>query len=171
MICRIHLVASRPLSATGKGSGSTQVGEGKRPGLALTVALVISIVVGLIILSFDGLLWFDNPKNGHAYALIGFTVIQLLLLTDLFFRPRWTVRAAFYRSMIYLLLLLLNPLSGQAIGVSPTEFALYLFGLSPIGSSDNVSCPFLCPPFAVTYDLLIVCQIAIIIFARREIKR
>jgi uncharacterized membrane protein len=170
VICRIHLVASRPISATGQGSGSTQVGEGKRPGLALTIALVISIVVGLIILSFDGLLWFDNPKNGHAYALIGFTVIQLLLLTGLFLRPRWTVRAAFYWSIIYLVLLLLNPLSGPAIGVSPAEFALYLFGLSPIGSFDNVSCPFLCPPFAVTYDLLIVCQIAIIIFARREMK-
>jgi hypothetical protein len=129
--------------------------------LALTVALVISIVVGLIILSFDGLLWFDNPKNGHAYALIAFTFIQLLLLTDLFLLPRWTVRAAFYWSIIYLLLLLLNPLSGPAIGVSPAEFALYLFGLSPIGSFDNVSCPFLCPPFAVTYDLLIVCQIAV----------
>jgi hypothetical protein len=150
---------------------STQVGEGRRSGFALTVALVLSIVVGLIILSFDGLLWFDNPKNGHAYALIGFTFIQLLLLTGLFLCPRWTVRAAFYWSMIYLLLLLLNPLSGPAIGVSPTEFALYLLGLSPIGSFDNVSCPFLCPPFAVTYDLLIVCQIAITIFARREMKR
>jgi uncharacterized membrane protein len=171
VICRTHLVASRPISATGQGSGSTQVGEGRRSGFALTVALVISIVVGLIILSFDGLLWFDNPKNGHAYALIAFTFIQLLLLTGLFLRPRWTVRAAFYWSMIYLLLLLLNPLSGPAIGVSPAEFALYLFGLSPIGSFDNVSCPFLCPPFAVTYDLLIVCQIAIIIFARREMKR
>jgi hypothetical protein len=127
----------------------------------LTVALVISIVVGLIILSFDGLLWFDNPKNGHAYALIGFTFIQLLLLTGLFFRPRWTVRAAVYWSMIYLVLLLLNPSSGPAIGVSPAEFALYLLGRSPIGSFDNVSCPFLCPPFAVTYDLLIMCQIAV----------
>jgi uncharacterized membrane protein len=164
-------VASRPISAAGQGSGRTLVGEGRRSGFALTVALVISIVVGLIILSFDGLLWFDNPKNGHAYALIAFTFIQLLLLTGLFLRPRWTVRAAFYWSMIYLLLLLLNPLSGPAIGVSPAEFALYLFGLSPIGSFDNVSCPFLCPPFAVTYDLLIVCQIAIIIFARREMKR
>jgi uncharacterized membrane protein len=167
----MHPKASHQISATGQGSGSTQVGEGKRPGLALTVALVISIVVGLIILSFDGLLWYDNPKNGHAYALIAFTVIQLLLLMGRFLRPRRTVRAAFYWSIIYLLLLLLNPLSGSAIGVSPAEFALYLFGLSPIGSFDNISCPFLCPPFAVTYDLLIVCQIAIIIFARREMKR
>jgi hypothetical protein len=46
--------------------------------------------------------------------------------------------------------LLLNPLSGLAIGVSPAEFALYLFGLCPIGSFDDVSRPFLCPPFAVT---------------------
>jgi uncharacterized membrane protein len=167
----MHPKASHQISATGQGSGSTQAGEGKRSGFALTVALVISIVVGLIILSFDGLLWFDNPKNGHAYALIAFTVIQLLLLTGRFLRPRWTVRAAFYWSIIYLLLLLVNPLSGPAIGVSPTEFALYLFGLSPIGSFDNVSCPFLCPPFAVTYDLLIVCQIAVIVFARRAMKR
>jgi uncharacterized membrane protein len=154
----MHPKASHQISATGQGSGSTQVGEGRKPGFALTVALVISIVVGLIILSFDGLLWFDNPKNGHAYALIGFTLIQLLLLRGLFLLPRWTVRTAFYWSIIYLLLLLLNPLSGPAIGVSPAEFALYLFGLSPIGSFDNVSCPFLCPPFAVTYDLLITCQ-------------
>jgi hypothetical protein len=117
--------------------------------------------VGLIILSFDGLLWFDNPKDGHAYALIGYTLIQLLFLKGLFLLSRWTVRAAFYWSMIYLLLLLLDPSSGPAISISPAEFALYLFGLSPIGSFDNVSCPFLCPPFAVTYDLLIVCQIAV----------
>jgi len=101
---------------------------------------VISIAVGLIILAFDGLLWFENPKNGHAYALIAFTVIQLLLLSDLL-RSRRAVRASLYWSTVYLLLLLLNPLTGPAIGISPAEFALYLFGLTPIGSFDNVRGP------------------------------
>ncbi len=128
-------------------------------------------MVGLIILTFDGLLWYDNPKNGHAYALTAFTVIQLTLLSGRFLRSRWSVRATLYWSTTYLLLLLLNPLTGPTIGISPAEFALYLFGLSPIGSFDDVSCPFLCPPFAITYDLLIACQIAIIVFARREMTR
>ena len=171
MICRTHLKALWPISATGRGSGSTRVVEGQRPSLALNVTLVISIAVGLIILAFDGLLWFENPKNGHAYALIAFTVIQLILLSGRFLRSRWAVRAALYWSTIYLLLLLLNPLTGPAIGISPAEFALYLFDLTPIGSFDNVSCPFLCPPFVITYDLLIACQIALIVSARREMKR
>ncbi len=67
-------------------------------------------MVGLIILTFDGLLWYDTPKNGHAYALIAFTVIQLTLLSGRFLRSRWSVRATLYWSTTYLLLLL-NPLN------------------------------------------------------------
>lgn len=136
----------------------------------LTAALAASIVLGILILSFDGLLWFDNPKNGHAYALIAFTVIQLILLGGRFLNPNRATRAVMYWSLIYLVLLLLNPLSGPVIGLSPVQFASYLFGVTPIPSFDGVSCPFLCPPFVISYDLLIACQIAILVLARRELK-
>ncbi|GBC71122.1 hypothetical protein HRbin02_00901 [Candidatus Calditenuaceae archaeon HR02] len=126
------------------------------------VLLVLSILVGFIILAFDGLLWFDNPKTHHATALIAFTIIQLFIVGLLFFKPRVGFRLTFYWSMLYLIILLLNPLTAPAIGISVEAFALYLLGITPITSTPQFACPFLCPPFIITYDLLIIIQIIII---------
>lgn len=162
---------SGTILTNGRGQESPQQHEARRVNIVLTIILVISIVVGLLILIFDGLLWFDNPKNGHAYALIAFTIIQLALLYGLFRSPHRATKAINYWSAIYLVLLLLNPLTGPFIGVSPAQFASYLFGITPIPSFNGVSCPFLCPPFAISYDLLIACQIAILVLGRRGLKR
>lgn len=128
----------------------------------IRILVVSSILVGVVILAFDGLLWFDNPKTYHATALIGFMLIQLVIAGLLFFKPHTGSRLAFYWSILYLAILLLNPLTGPAIGISVEDFARYLFGITPITSTPQFSCPFLCPPFIVTYDLLIIIQIIII---------
>lgn len=135
---------------------------------ALIIMSILSIIVGALILALDGLLWFDNPKNGHAYALILFTVIQAAILGVFIRGERLGVKIMLAWSVIYLVLLLLNPLTGPFIGISPDMFALYLFGVAPLSGSPGVSCPFMCPPFIVSYDLLIVFQIAIITLAYRS---
>jgi hypothetical protein len=86
---------------------------------ALVIFLIVSIVFGAETLAFDGLLWLDNPKNGHAYALIVFTLIQVVLLGSLLSRRGWAVKATLYWAAIYLVMLVLNPLTGPAIGISP----------------------------------------------------
>ncbi|MEM2041131.1 MAG: hypothetical protein QXI52_04405 [Nitrososphaerota archaeon] len=131
--------------------------------LLIIFLLSLSIVVGLIILAFDGLLWFDNPLNGHATALVAFTAIQVLILVLLFARPWIGIRVVFYWSLLYLIILLLNPLTGPMVGISIEAFALYLFGVTPIASTPQFSCPFLCPPFVITYDLLIIIQLVIVV--------
>ncbi len=128
----------------------------------IRVLLALSILVSFVILAFDGLLWFDNPKTHHATALIAFIIIQVSIGGLLFFKPRTGYRLAFYWAMLYLILLLLNPLTGPSIGIPVEAFALYLFGITPIASTPQFSCPFLCPPFIVSYDLLIIIQIIII---------
>ncbi|MEM4280974.1 MAG: hypothetical protein QW470_04850 [Candidatus Caldarchaeum sp.] len=132
-------------------------------GLFLVKAsLVLSLLVGLVILLFDGLLWFDNPQTGHATALIIFSGIQIFLLELLITRLRAGLRVLLYWSALYLIFLLLNPLTGPSMGIPVELFAMYLFGVSPVSSSPQFSCPFLCPPFIITYDLLIVLQIIIL---------
>ncbi|MCS6788757.1 MAG: hypothetical protein NZ733_05660 [Aigarchaeota archaeon] len=95
-----------------------------KPNMIVTILLAASILVGIIILAFDGLLWFDNPKNGHAYALISFIAVKALLLFGVITAKSWALRGVFYWAITYLLMLLLNPLTGPAIGLSPIEFAL-----------------------------------------------
>jgi hypothetical protein len=140
----------------------------KGTSYALVIPLIISIVFGAIILVFDGLLWLDNPKNGHAYALIVFTLIQVVLLGSILSRRAWAVRATLYWASIYLAMLALNPLTGPAIGISPAEFALYLFGITPISGDGGLSCPLYCPPLLISYDVLILAQVLIIAAALRS---
>ncbi|MEM2746493.1 MAG: hypothetical protein QXK69_08275 [Candidatus Caldarchaeum sp.] len=80
-------------------------------------------------------------------------------------------KAVSYWAASYLAILLLNPLTGPSIGVQPSEFAAYLFGLTPISSFNSVSCPFLCPPFAVSYLILTIIQPIMLIVSRRAVRR
>ncbi|MCS6769038.1 MAG: hypothetical protein NZ570_01190 [Candidatus Caldarchaeum sp.] len=137
----------------------------------LAALLILSIAVGVLMLLFDGLLWFDNPKNGHAYSLVVFTLIQLFLLAGVFAGRAGATKAVASWAAAYLAMLLLNPLTGPAIGISPTEFAMYLFGLTPVSSFDGVSCPFLCPPFAVSYTVLVVLQAILLYVGVRAVRR
>jgi len=136
--------------------------------LALIVISILSIIVGAIILAFDGLLWFDNPVNGHAYALVIFVIIQAVVLGVFVNRAMLGVKLMLAWSIIYLILLLLNPLTGPVIGIPPDRFAAYLVGIAPFAGSPEISCPFTCPPFIITYDLLIIFQVLIIALAWRS---
>lgn len=130
--------------------------------LPVRICLALSLVVGLVILAFDGLLWFDNPRNGHATALVVFSVIQAFLLGFSFLRFQEAKRMILFWSILYLVLLLLNPLTAPSIDMPIEVFTLYLMGFFPVSSTPQFSCPFLCPPFLITYDLLIVLQIILV---------
>ncbi len=123
--------------------------------------LLISAILGGLILAFDGLLWLDNPKTGHAYGLIGFVVLDVVFIASIALLPR---RQRLYLALsiwgaLKIIFLILNPLTGPQIGITPSEFAAYLFGLTPI---TGPSCPFECPPFRFTYLLLLLVHIPIV---------
>jgi len=133
----------------------------------LAALLFRSIVLGVIILAFDGLLWFDNPKNGHAYALAAFTAISVVLLGLVVAKPRVGFTAAAVWATLQFLMMAADPLSGPQIGISPGEFALYLYGITPISSTSQFSCPFECPPFRYSFAVLLVVQLALAAVAWR----
>lgn len=139
----------------------------------IVALLIASVILGILILALDGLLWFDNPKNGHAHALIAFTAVQLVLLAPTIAGKRWTLKIATIWSLVYLVLLILNPLTVYlwAPEITVADFAAYLFGISPIASFDAVNCPVLCPPFLISYDLLIVVQVLLAVSCIKALRR
>jgi hypothetical protein len=120
--------------------------------------LALSAVLRILILSFDGLLWYDNPVNGHAYALVVFTVVDLVLMGVVVAGRGY--RTVFIWAILQTLALALNPLTAFTLNITPADFASYLFGLTPIESTSSFSCPFLCPPFRYSYTALLIIQIA-----------
>jgi len=146
----------------------------------LILLLLVSVIIRIVILVFDGLLWFDNPKNGHATALVVFTVIDLILVGFVITRvERGFISTAVY-GFFQFIIMLANPLTGPAIGISPTDFAAYLFGISTISGptimvdNSSVACPFDCPPFRYSYPILMIVQLFIGFLAfmgRRALSR
>jgi len=134
----------------------------------LLSALLLSAILRLIILAFDGLLWFDNPVTGHAYALLVFTVVDVVLIGTV--AAGRGVNIVLLWAILQTIALALNPFTAFTINISVTEFASYLFGLTPIGSTDRFSCPFLCPPFRFSYTALLVVQLALALIAWRYIR-
>ncbi|MEM4303223.1 MAG: hypothetical protein QXQ70_04930 [Candidatus Caldarchaeum sp.] len=131
----------------------------------LLVFLTVSIILRGLILAFDGLLWYDNPVNGHGYALAVFTVVDVVLLSLLVLGR--AVRAVMVWAIFQTLAMALNPFTAFTINISPEEFALYLFGVTPIGSTSSFSCPFLCPPFRYSYTALLIVQMVMAAAAYR----
>lgn len=129
----------------------------------LLAFLGVSIILRGLILASDGLLWYDNPVNGHGYALVVFTLVDVILL-GLVAIGRG-VGAVLVWAVLQTLALLLNPLTAFTINISPMEFALYLYGITPIGSTSSFSCPLLCPPFRYSYIILLIVQIAMAVTA------
>ena len=134
----------------------------------LLSALLISVILRIVILAFDGLLWFDNPINGHAYALLVFTVVDAVLIGAVAVGRGG--RSVLVWAILQILALALNPFTAFTLGISVQEFASYLYGLTPLSSTDSFSCPFLCPPFRYSYTALLLTQIAIAFLAWRNLK-
>jgi len=83
--------------------------------------LALSAVLRILILSFDGLLWYDNPVNGHAYALVVFTVVDLVLMGVVVAGRGY--RTVFIWAILQTLALALNPLTAFTLNITPADFA------------------------------------------------
>ncbi len=142
----------------------------RRLKATILIFLLASVILSGIILAYDGLLWLDNPKTGHAYGLIFLVVVDVIFIASL---PLAPARRRLYSALTFwvglkILLLLLNPLTGPQIGISPSEFAAYLFGLAPISSPE---CPLECPPLRFTYLILLLVHIPLLYGSARLRKK
>jgi len=101
-----------------------------KSGVATSVLLVASALLGIAILSTDYNLWTYEPA--HAYGLIAFVAIDLVAIGLVSWRgTRNVLRLAGAWGAIFALIMVSDIFSGgaNAFGLSPEQFAIYLFGL------------------------------------------
>ena len=94
----------------------------QRDGLSL--ALVASGLMGSQILDNDTWLWSVAPS--HAYGLVGFVAIDLVLAAALLWRTRSATIAAATIGIVQLGAMLADAATGQPVGVAPGVFKSYL---------------------------------------------
>lgn len=99
--------------------------------LAISALLGIVILVEDYLLGFDGgrYLWYYNDVGFHAYALIGFLVIDFIIAGLILAKGRMGVRLALLWSILQVLAMLLDPFTGPQFGIEALDFANYLFGI------------------------------------------
>lgn len=84
--------------------------------------LVLAVVVSAYILAVDTILWEDNPINYHAYALIGFVVVDLVLILVVLAKPSVGSTLALVWGVFMVLAI---------IGDAATSLGLGSFGFTP----------------------------------------
>lgn len=91
----------------------------------MSMGLVASGLLGVQILLNDRWLWSAAPS--HAYGLIGFVAIDLLLLVALVRRVRIAILGAAFVSAVQFGAMLADIVAGQPTGVPSVAFRAYLF--------------------------------------------
>ena len=123
-----------------------------------SVFLGLSALLGIAVLATDQNLWTYEPS--HAYGLIGFVVVDVVVLGLVVVRAgKMTLRVAGVWGILQALIMLSDITTGpQALGMSQSDFARYLFGLA---FYDTKHIAYLFPAlFAVNVVLLIVAFLA-----------
>ena len=92
---------------------------------ALSIALVISGWLGIEILANDAWLWSAAPS--HAYGLMVFVAIDLILALALFVKINLATLGAGLISIVQLGAMLADSALGQPQGISSSVFSMYLF--------------------------------------------
>lgn len=116
-----------------------------------SVLLAISALLGIAILATDHNLW--NYEPTHAYGLVVFVIIDIVAIGLAMLRSsRNILRLAGAWGFLFALIMVSDIYSGgaTAIGLTPDQFASYLFGLSYY---DNQHIAFLFPSLFVV-DIL-----------------
>ena len=90
----------------------------------LSLGLVTSALLGILILTTDRWLWAAAPS--HAYGLIGFVIVDVLLAIAVLEILSVGTLAAAIASFVQVSLMLGDMLVGQPEGISSTAFRVYL---------------------------------------------
>ena len=141
------------LRSTGTGTPAPSSGTsmGGRKGMWSLVLLIVSAILGLAVLGTDANIWRDAPT--HAYGLVAFVVIDLVLLGWTFMKPnKMSLRLVAAFGAIQVLAMLADITQAPAsYHFTTTQFATYLFGL---GYYDSYHIAFLFPALFVVNVLL-----------------
>ncbi len=142
-------------------------GRIRRIGTGPSVLLLLSALLGIAILVTDQDLWEFQPI--HGYGLILFTVIDSVLLLLVAFRTgKSSLRVSAVWGGVQVSIMtggwigdIATPNPSSASHISPSDFAIYLFGL---GHYDNRH-------FAILLPLLFSVLLALAVVAYRDSQR
>lgn len=136
-----------------------------RESKVVVVALVVAVVVMIAMLATDEILWQLAPT--HAYSVIGFIVVDLVLIIWIASRPLQGVTLTLLWTSLQLVSMILDPLTATL--TDPLTGDLY-FG----GYTVEEAFTYLYSQQAYyTFDILLIVLIATIplsVLARRELK-
>ena len=111
-------------------------------GIALSMALAASGLVGTSILAIDGWLWYAAPT--HAYGLIAFVAIDLLLIAALWRGNRFAEVGATSLAVVQLL-----AMGGDLAGFSPAAVPTAVFRNYLLSNSSFMALLYIQPAIAV----------------------
>ncbi len=94
--------------------------------IALSLGLIASAAVGTRILTTDRWLWASAPT--HAYGLIAFVAIDMVLAMALFLRVKYASLGASTLAVVQFVAMAGDTLVGSPSGASASAFQSYLLG-------------------------------------------
>ncbi|SRR5579864_33660 len=92
----------------------------------LSLTLLVSGLVGVQILLTDGWLWSAAPS--HAYGLLGFVIVDLILATAVLVRTSLAAAGAALIAVVQFGAMIADIVLGQPQGVASIAFRSYLLG-------------------------------------------
>ncbi len=116
------------------------------------VLLVLAFIVSSYILMVDNILWEDNPKNYHAYGLIAFAIVDLVLLGLTLSKPTVARTGTLIWGILQTVVLIGDAATGLGLGISPSVATSYLF-LGEGGGLKN--------PSGISVSVLLVLYVAL----------
>lgn len=123
------------------------------------ILLVLIAVLGAAILAMDKILW-QSMGGTHAYALIAFVIVDLVIAILLLTRPsKMSLTVAAVWSILRMLLQVADVYNGPAMSLSYGDFANYLFNPTLVTAPNPPGVP------AALIDAIIILQLIVIVVA------
>ena len=123
------------------------------------ILLVLIAVLGAAILAMDQVLW-QSMGGTHAYALIAFVIVDLVIAILLLTRPsKMSLTIAAVWSILRILLQIADVYNGPTMSLSYADFANYLFNPTLVTAPNPPGVP------AALIDAIIILQLIVIVVA------
>jgi len=133
--------------------------------ISILALLIISAALSTYMLAVDQDLWAFNPITYHAYALIGFVIVDLVLIGLILARVKYATLLTMLWGGLQVVLIAGDVMTGMGIGMDPSvAFNQYILG---IGADEGPATAIL----MVLYALIGIVSLVSLLALRKEHAR